>query len=62
MDARAEPKPPRTLTHRETRLIILGVLVPVFMGSLDNTILAGALPTIGRDFDETQSLPWLITI
>jgi EmrB/QacA subfamily drug resistance transporter len=32
------------------------------MGSLDNTILASALPTIGRGFDDAAGLPWLITI
>ena len=41
---------------------MLGVLLPVFMGSLDNTILASALPTIGRDLGDVHSLPWLITI
>src|SRR5258708_35056631 len=49
------------LTHRQTMLIVLGVLLPTFMGSLDQTILATALPTIGRDFDDVRSLPWLIT-
>jgi EmrB/QacA subfamily drug resistance transporter len=37
------------------------VLLPVFMGSLDNTILASALPTIGREFGDIHNLPWLIT-
>ena len=32
------------------------------MGSLDNTILASALPTIGREFGDVHNLPWLITI
>ena len=49
------------MTHREILLVVLGVLVPVFMGSLDNTILASALPTIGRDFGDVHNLPWLIT-
>jgi EmrB/QacA subfamily drug resistance transporter len=49
------------LTHRETVLVVLGVLLPTFMGSLDQTILASALPTIGRDFGDMHSLPWLIT-
>jgi MFS family permease len=49
------------LTDAEARLVIWGVLVPVFMGSLDQTILAGALPTIGRDFGDIHNLPWLIT-
>jgi EmrB/QacA subfamily drug resistance transporter len=31
------------------------------MGSLDQTILASALPTIGRDLGVVHSLPWLIT-
>jgi EmrB/QacA subfamily drug resistance transporter len=44
------------------RLIVIGVLLPLFMGSIDNTILASALPTIGRDLGEVRGLPWLITI
>src|SRR5689334_19034139 len=59
MDAYATERAP--LTHRQTMLIVLGVLLPTFMGSLDQTILATALPTIGRDFDDMHSLPWLIT-
>lgn len=42
-------------------LVVLGVLLPVFMGSLDNTILASALPTIGREFGDVHNLPWLVT-
>jgi hypothetical protein len=38
------------LSHRDATLVVLGVLLPTFMGSLDQTILANALPTIGRDF------------
>src|SRR5437016_7912782 len=61
MDARSEPHDAKPLTHRQTRLIVFGVLLPLFMGSLDSTILASALPTIGPDFDDVHSLPWLIT-
>src|SRR5712671_597723 len=61
MDAYADRRERTPLTHRETLLIVLGVLLPTFMGSLDQTILATALPTIGRDFDDVRSLPWLIT-
>jgi EmrB/QacA subfamily drug resistance transporter len=52
---------PAPLTHRETLLIVFGVLLPTFMGSLDQTILASALPTIGRDLGDVHALPWLIT-
>jgi MFS family permease len=62
MDAHVEPPPPRPLTHRQTRLIVWGVLLPLFLGSLDNTILASALPTIGHHFGDVHNLPWLITV
>jgi len=61
MDAQSPPSETRSLTHRQTMLIVLGVLLPVFMGSLDNTILASALPTIGREYGDVHNLPWLIT-
>src|SRR4030088_2127147 len=61
MDAYADRREATPLTHRQTLLIVLGVLLPTFMGSLDQTILATALPTIGRDFDDVHNLPWLIT-
>src|ERR1700687_226116 len=59
MDAYTAHREP--LTHREALLIVLGVLLPTFMGSLDQTILANALPTIGRELDDIHDLPWLIT-
>ncbi len=52
---------PGSLTHRETLLIVFGMLLPTFMGSLDQTILASALPTIGRELGDVHALPWLIT-
>jgi len=62
MDARAAPAEASTaLTHKETRRIVFGVLMPTFLGSLDTTVLAGALPTIGREIGEVHNLPWLIT-
>src|SRR5712692_9355845 len=59
MDAATSPAKP--LTHAETRLTVLGMLLPVFMSSLDTTILATALPTIGLDLCDVHNLPWLIT-
>jgi EmrB/QacA subfamily drug resistance transporter len=61
VDAYAHPREAKPLTHRQTLLLVLGVLLPTFMGSLDQTILATALPTIGRAFDDVRNLPWLIT-
>jgi EmrB/QacA subfamily drug resistance transporter len=62
MHAPSQPGATKPLSRRDTRLVIFGVLLPVFMGSLDNTILASALPTIGRGFGDAAGLPWLITI
>jgi EmrB/QacA subfamily drug resistance transporter len=60
--AAAAPAPTASpLTHRESQQIVWGILLPVFMGSLDSTILASALPTIGRDLGDVHLLPWLIT-
>jgi len=62
MDAETNPiKPAAPLTHRETLFIVWGMLLPIFMASLDQTVLASALPTIGRDLGDVHSLPWLIT-
>lgn len=57
----SEPDSGAPLTHRETKRVVFGVLLPVFMGSLDQTILASTLPTIGRELGDFQTLPWLIT-
>jgi len=61
MDATTAPATLKRLTHRETLLIVFGMQLPIFMGSLDQTILATALPTIGRDLGDIYNLPWLIT-
>ena len=60
MDATTVHSEPRLLTHRDARAIVFGVLLPVFMGSLDTTILASALPTIGRELGNVHALPWLM--
>jgi EmrB/QacA subfamily drug resistance transporter len=62
-DARSGMGRPQTqpLPHSDARIIILGMMLPVFMGSLDSTILATALPAIGRDLGHVNDLPWLIT-
>jgi MFS family permease len=61
MYASTDALPPQTLTHEETRRVIWGMLLPVFMSSLDQTVLASALPTIGRDLGDVHSVPWLVT-
>src|SRR5580658_11323000 len=52
---------PKPLTHAERRIIAMGMMVPVFVGSVDQSILATSLPTIGRALGDVHDLPWLIT-
>lgn len=50
-----------TLSHREISIIVTSMMVPVFLGSIDQSILASSLPTIGRALGDMHDLPWLIT-
>ena len=60
--SKADAKPERLqLTHRETLLIVFGVLLPLFLGSVSQTIVASALPTIGRALGDSKDLSWIIT-
>ena len=57
----APPSQREPLTHGERRFIAMGMMVPVFVGSVDQSILATSLPTIGRALGDVHDLPWLIT-
>ena len=52
---------PRPLTHPEIRAIVLGIMLAMFLGALDQTIVATALPTIGRHFANLGDLAWVVT-
>ncbi len=58
--AKADPEP-RALTHPEIRAIVLGIMLAMFLGALDQTIVATALPTIGRHFGNINDLSWVVT-
>jgi EmrB/QacA subfamily drug resistance transporter len=58
---RAPPVQPEPLNDRERRIIVISMMLPVFIGSVDQSILASSLPTIGRDLGDAHDLPWLIT-
>jgi EmrB/QacA subfamily drug resistance transporter len=58
----APPLAPRApLTQKEVRTILLSLLLTMFLAALDQTIVATALPTIGRQFHDVSSLSWVIT-
>ena len=55
------PAQPRPLTHPEVRAIVLGIMLAMFLGALDQTIVATALPTIGRHFSNLGDLAWVVS-
>src|SRR5713226_8370214 len=53
------PKAP--LTPSEVRTILISLMLTMFLAALDQTIVATALPTIGRQFQDVSNLSWVIT-
>ncbi len=49
------------LSKAETRRIIFGLMMAMLLGALDQTIVATAMPTIGRDLGDVDHLPWIVT-
>src|SRR6185503_6097708 len=61
MDATPADSRPAPLSHAEIRSIIIGVMLAMFLAALDQTIVATALPTIGRELRNIMDLPWVVT-
>jgi EmrB/QacA subfamily drug resistance transporter len=58
----APPLAPRApLTQREVRTILVSLMLTMFLSALDQTIVATALPTIGRQFHDVTNLSWVIS-
>src|SRR3989440_6194183 len=49
------------LTQGEVRPILMSLMLTMFLAALDQTIVATALPTIGRQFQDVSNLSWVIT-
>ena len=59
MRRRSRRAPP--LTPGEVRTILMSLMLTMFLAALDQTIVATALPTIGRQFQDVSNLSWVIT-
>jgi EmrB/QacA subfamily drug resistance transporter len=57
----ARPPERAPLSHAEVRAIVIGIMLAMFLGALDQTIVATALPTIGRVFHDVENLSWVVT-
>ena len=51
----------RALSKTEIRQIIFGLMMAMLLAALDQTIVATAMPTIGRDLGDIEHLPWVVT-
>ena len=62
MDQPVRPTPSTPLLdHAQIRTIMVGVVLAMLLGALDQTIVATALPTIGRELNDVQNLSWVVT-
>src|SRR5215475_11526019 len=53
--------PRKPLTPAEARTIFVGLMLSVFLSALNQTIVATALPTMGRAFNDLENLSWIVT-
>jgi EmrB/QacA subfamily drug resistance transporter len=59
-DPEAAASAPSPLTHPEIRRVFYGLMLGGFLQALNQTIVASALPTIGRDLNDFQNLSWVV--
>jgi MFS family permease len=59
-DGAVPPAAEARLGRREVVAIIGGLALAMFLGALNQTIVATALPTIGRAFDDFENLSWVV--
>ena len=52
---------PLDLSHPEIKTIVFGIMLAMFLGALDQTIVATALPTIGWHFGGLDNISWVVT-
>ncbi len=57
----ASSQPDAGFTHRQILVIMSGLMMGMFLASLDQTIVSTALPTIVGDFHHSNLLSWVIT-
>ena len=49
------------LNPRETRLVVGGAMISLFLAALDQTIVATALPSISSDLGDVHLMSWIVT-
>jgi EmrB/QacA subfamily drug resistance transporter len=60
LDKPADSRLHAPLSRAHVRNIFYGLMLGMFLSALNQTIVATALPTIGRDFGDFENLSWVI--
>ncbi|WP_046868695.1 MDR family MFS transporter [Microvirga massiliensis] len=50
------------MSPKDIRVVLVGTLLAMFLAALDQTIIATALPTIGRELGDAEHLTWIATV
>ena len=58
---RLNVNPAASLSEPEKNVIIAGILLAMLLAALDQTIVAPAMPTIGKALGHADYLPWVVT-
>ncbi len=57
----SQPLTAGPLSQADIRQIFVGIMLAMLLSALDQTIVATAMPTIGRDLGDVAHLPWVVT-
>ncbi|HEU0231040.1 MAG TPA: MDR family MFS transporter [Burkholderiaceae bacterium] len=55
------PTKPQTFSHAEVRSIIIGLMLAILLGALDQTIVSVALPMMSADLGGVDLLAWVVS-
>jgi EmrB/QacA subfamily drug resistance transporter len=58
---RADHAPAAPLDHATVRAIVAGIMLAMFLSALEQTIVAPALPAIGKSLGNIDDLSWVVT-
>lgn len=55
--------PPATgpLSPADVRAVMIGIMLAMLLGAIDQTIVSTALPTIGKTLGDVEHMPWVVT-
>ncbi len=56
-----EPPARAVLDHAAVRSIVAGIMLAMFLSALEQTIVAPALPAIGKSLSDIDDLSWVVT-